>query len=95
MSYLVLVLLLTAKTMVCSYLCVQKLSDSFIDPLRENPSYYQKVWEDLGGNFTVHTTANLDAAMSLATRLEATNVLITGSLHLVGHALQVLRSRTV
>lgn len=90
MSYLLPVLLPSAQTMVCPSLCTQKLSDPVIDPMCENLSSYQEAWETLGGNFTVHTTANLDTAMSLAIQLEATSILITGSLHLVGHALRVL-----
>jgi folylpolyglutamate synthase/dihydropteroate synthase len=62
----------------------------------ENHQSYEEAWKILRGNFTVHTIADLDAAMKLATELGSctddlgTSVLITGSFHLVGQALRVL-----
>lgn len=94
MLYLLLVLLLSALIVVCPYVYMQMLANLFIDPTCENLSTYQEAWEKMGGNFIVHTTADLDAAMSLAIRLGAKDVLITGSLYLVGHALQLLQPHT-
>jgi folylpolyglutamate synthase/dihydropteroate synthase len=66
----------------------------------ENHQFYEEAWKNLRGNFTIHSTADLDAAMRLATRLGSrtddlgTSVLITGSFYLVGHALCALESST-
>jgi folylpolyglutamate synthase/dihydropteroate synthase len=66
----------------------------------ENHQSYEEAWKNLRGNFTVHTIADLDAAMRLATQLGSrtddfgTSVLITGSFHLVGQALRALELST-
>jgi folylpolyglutamate synthase/dihydropteroate synthase len=65
----------------------------------ENHQSYEEAGKNLRGNFTVHTIADLDAAMKLATELGSrtddlgTSVLITGSFHLVGQALRALESK--
>jgi folylpolyglutamate synthase/dihydropteroate synthase len=65
----------------------------------ENIQSYEEAWTNLRGNFTVHTIADLDAAMRLATQLGSrtddldTSILITGSFHLVGQALRALESK--
>lgn len=73
---------------------MRRLADLPTDRTCENLSAYQEAWENMSGNFTVHITTDLDAAMSLATRLGAQSILITGSLYLVGHAIQLLQPRT-
>jgi folylpolyglutamate synthase/dihydropteroate synthase len=87
------------------------LSRSLARPFLENEKHVQHVIlpvypsaqrenNGLLGSFTVHTIADLDAAMRLATQLGSrtddfgTSVLITGSFHLVGQALRALELST-
>jgi len=93
MSSLLFVLLLL-NAMVCPYLRMQELSNGIVDLTQDNLSSYQEAWKKMSNSFAIHTTVNLPAAIGLAARLGATNALITGSLHLVGSALEILQPRS-